>query len=238
MTRDTDRDWQHYGAFEPYYGVLTHERFLRENLTESALQEFWDAGRQDIGRIWAELVQAFGERRVNRALDFGCGVGRLTRAMAEIANRAVGVDVSPEMVAEGLSHAPANVELTTDLPDGPFDWINSYIVFQHIPPERGYGLLDELLQRAAESCLLSVHFTFFKDARGLNDHGIDPIRFGIIEGDSIRPLILKDRERRMMMFDYDLTRLFAMFVNHRFTQIRLSHTDHGGAHGAIILAAR
>jgi SAM-dependent methyltransferase len=238
MSRDTDRDWQHYGAFEPYYGVLTHERFLRENLTDESLEEFWQAGRDDIRRIWGELVHAFGERSPTSALDFGCGVGRLTRAMAEIAEQATGVDVSPEMIAEGLSRAPANVHLTTSLPDGPFDWINSYIVFQHIPPQRGYQILDDLLRRAAQTCLLSVHFTFFKDARGLSDHGIDPILFGTVDDGTIRPLIPKDQGHRMMMYDYDLTRIFAMLVAHRFTQIQLSHTDHGGAHGAIILAAR
>jgi SAM-dependent methyltransferase len=238
MIRDTDRDWQHYGASEPFYGVLTHDKFLRENLTDQSLQEFWQSGREDMGRIWGELVHSFGERSPEIALDFGCGVGRLTRAMAEIARRAVGVDVSPDMIAEGLSHAPPNVELTDKLPDGPFDWINSYIVFQHVPPERGYALLEELLQRAADKCLLSVHFTLFKDARGLSDHGIDAIEFGTVDAGTIRPLIRKDRVHRMMMYDYDLTRIFAMLVAHRFTQVRLSHTDHAGAHGAVILAAR
>ena len=171
MARETDDDWRHYGSFEPYYGVLTHDRFLKANLTEDALEEFWQTGQDDVQRLWAQLTQQFGHRAVQHALDFGCGVGRLTRAMAQIATNAVGVDVSPDMIAEGMIRLPPNVQLTTNLPDGPFDWINSYIVFQHIPPERGYELLEKLLSRAAQSCLISVHFTFFKDARGLSDHG-------------------------------------------------------------------
>ena len=32
--RDTDNDWQIMGENEPYFGVLSHERFLRRNLTD------------------------------------------------------------------------------------------------------------------------------------------------------------------------------------------------------------
>jgi SAM-dependent methyltransferase len=239
MMRDTDEDWRHYGAFEPYYGVLTHERFLRANLNAEALEEFWQTGRADVQRSWSQLTKLFGDREPRSALDFGCGVGRLTRAMAEIAERAVGVDISPEMIAEGqLNALPANVELTTEVPDGPFDWINSFIVFQHIPPVRGYELFESLLSRAAVDCFLSVHFTFFKDGRGLSDHGLDAMRFGTWDGEVIRPIVKNERDRTMMMYDYDLTRLYAMLVAHRFTDVHLVHTDHAGAHGAFILAAR
>lgn len=237
--RNTDEDWQHYGAFEPYYGVLTHERFLRANLTDEALDEFWRTGQDDVQRFWKELVRLYGEREVQRALDFGCGVGRLTQAIAKLADTAVGVDVSPEMIVEGRSRAPSNVELTVDMPDGPFDWINSYIVFQHIPPNRGYDLFERLLSRAGETCLLSVHFTFFKDGRGLNDHGIDAMRFGTWDGEVIRPIMRNVRERTtMMMYDYDLTRIYAILTAHQFSDVHLSHTDHAGAHGAVIFAAR
>lgn len=239
MVRDTDEDWKRYGEFEPYYGVLTHERFLRANLTPESLEEFWNSGRRDIERTWHELSRLFGERQPQLALDFGCGVGRLTRAMAEIAGNAVGIDVSPQMIAEGRSHAPSNVQLVTELTgDEKFDWINSYIVFQHIPPDRGYPLFESLLKRAADTCLLSVHFTFFKDGHALNDHGLDAIRFGTWDGEVIRPILRQEEDLRMMMYDYDLTRLFAMLLHHRFTDVHLSHTDHAGAQGAQLLAAR
>ena len=48
MARDTDQDWLEYGEFEPYYGVLTHERFLRANLTPDVLEEFWQSGRENV----------------------------------------------------------------------------------------------------------------------------------------------------------------------------------------------
>lgn len=236
--RDTDQDWQHYGEFEPYFGVLSHERFLRANLTPEVLEEFWQTGRADISATWKSLIRLFGDRRVRTALDFGCGVGRLTRAIAEIADHAVGVDVSPAMIAEGKVHSLPNIEFTNELPSGPFDWINSHIVFQHIPPERGLCLFETLLDRAAQTALISVHFTFFKDGQALSNHGIDAIRFGTWDGEVIKPIIRNETSRKMMMYDYDLNQIYAMLIARDFTDVHLSHTNHAGAHGAVIYAAR
>jgi SAM-dependent methyltransferase len=78
-----------------------------------------------------------------RALDHGCGLGRVTRALASRFDEVVAIDVSPEMVrrAEEL-HPPAefpNVRFqATDgvhlpLEADSVDFVFSYEVFQHLP---------------------------------------------------------------------------------------------------------
>ena len=74
-------------------------------------------------------------------LEIGCGIGRLLRPLSERVGRAVGVDLSEEMIALGreFCRKRPNVELhATDgsldfLPDGRFDFVFSHIVFQHLP---------------------------------------------------------------------------------------------------------
>jgi len=74
-------------------------------------------------------------------LEIGCGVGRLLRPMASRVGRAVGVDLSDEMVRRGREYCSglANVELRrTDgtlggIEDSTFDFVFSHIVFQHLP---------------------------------------------------------------------------------------------------------
>jgi cyclopropane fatty-acyl-phospholipid synthase-like methyltransferase len=76
-----------------------------------------------------------------RALEIGCGVGRLLRPLAGRVARVVGVDVSPGMLARARDYCEGlpNVELeltegTLDfLPDAGFDFVFSHIVFQHLP---------------------------------------------------------------------------------------------------------
>jgi len=76
-----------------------------------------------------------------RVLEIGCGLGRLLRPLSERVARAVGVDLSPEMLERGRDYCKGrpNVELRpTDgsldgLPDRSFDFVFSHIVFQHLP---------------------------------------------------------------------------------------------------------
>lgn len=76
-----------------------------------------------------------------RALEIGCGVGRLVRPLARRIARVVGVDLSDAMLARARDYCGGlpNVELVrTDggldsLPDAGFDFVFSHIVFQHLP---------------------------------------------------------------------------------------------------------
>jgi hypothetical protein len=40
MHRDTAVDWKTIGATEPWYGVLSTEKFLKSNLTPSSIEDF------------------------------------------------------------------------------------------------------------------------------------------------------------------------------------------------------
>ncbi|MBZ5603089.1 MAG: class I SAM-dependent methyltransferase [Acidobacteriia bacterium] len=77
-----------------------------------------------------------------RVLEIGCGAGRLTRAFAKRFGEVHAVDISGEMVAaakQALSNFPnAHVYQNSGcdlkvIPELPFDFAYSAIVFQHIP---------------------------------------------------------------------------------------------------------
>lgn len=77
-----------------------------------------------------------------RALEIGCGPGRLIRPMSRHFGEIHGIDVSDEMIANarrklaGVAHAHLHHASGSDLamfPDGYFDFVYSYAVFQHIP---------------------------------------------------------------------------------------------------------
>jgi SAM-dependent methyltransferase len=75
-------------------------------------------------------------------LEIGCGIGRMTAYFAELFRSVHGLDISPEMIAQAEKNLAGydNITLHTgngcDLSgfeDGFFDFVFSYIVFQHIP---------------------------------------------------------------------------------------------------------
>ena len=162
--RRSHQDWDELAAREPYYAVLTEERFLGE-LDAERRRDFYATGEADVRQLLEMLAARGVEVTMGRALDFGCGVGRLTLPLARRFMSVTGFDVSPRMVAEaarnleaeGIANA-AFVMSLEDL-DGSFDFIGSLIVFQHIPVAEGMRQLKILLRLLAPGGVAALHFT-------------------------------------------------------------------------------
>ena len=102
-------------------------------------------------------------RQRRRALDFGCGIGRLTVALADYYDEVVGVDIAHSMVEQARQRNPApdriRYEHNTDpdlrkFPSGGFDLVCSWIVLQHMPPSLMKAYIADLLRLVAPGGLL------------------------------------------------------------------------------------
>jgi len=161
------RQWQKLGATEPFWSVLTSADFKRENFERHA-QEFYDSGRAA-----ASLVDTFANRnRVDilsgTCLELGCGVGRVTRFLADRFEKVIAVDVSDGNLGHCRDYLRRsgvnNVETIllksprdlTELPQ--FDFLFSTIVLQHNSPPVQRFMLDQLLGKisAGGSCLFQL----------------------------------------------------------------------------------
>lgn len=237
MVRDTDTDWKLIATHQPYFGVLANERYLAENLTPQAIDEFYESGRADIDHVIGVLERVTGDHVApRRALDFGCGAGRLTLAMAKYAKQVVGVDVAEGMLRVAREQAAArkvdNVELRTTLPSEQVDWVNSLIVFQHIPPQRGYAILADLVALLAPGGFISVQLTFFRDDRHIAEITRDLADYRY-DGTTVELLSHAGSEAGgMSMYDYDLNRVLRTLFLGGIESVVTEHTDHGGCHGA------
>jgi SAM-dependent methyltransferase len=100
-------------------------------------EEFFKTGKQQIDRLMEELDPIATSHA--RALDFGCGVGRLTRALLAYYREAHRVDISANMIEKAKYFTPQcdfQLNESGDLslfPDGTFDLIYSNRVLQHLP---------------------------------------------------------------------------------------------------------
>lgn len=170
LLNDPDRDWERFGAADPYFGVLTHDKFRSGQLNDAALREFFETGERHLESV-AELVRRVsqGELAPDRALEFGCGVGRVLLPLARRAGHVVGVDVSPSMLREARRNCEReqldNVELVQSddrlsAVSGEFDFIHSFIVFQHVPVVRGEAMLRRLARMLRDGGVGALHFTY------------------------------------------------------------------------------
>jgi SAM-dependent methyltransferase len=235
LVRDTDADWRELGVKDPYWGVISHPKFRRENLTPEALDEFYASGRDFIDQLVKDLAWLTGKAPSGRALDFGCGVGRLAEGMTRYAQQVTGYDISPGMLDLARQRG-GRANYVDALPDGPFDWINSFIVLQHIAPERGEAIIADLLARLAPEGVVSLQVTVWRDAR----HEPPP-------ADALRRLVRPVLYRRWLrrqpagyihMFDYDLSRVVRLLNLAGIEDMRLISTNHDGHHGVIILGRK
>lgn len=155
LKNNPDETWRRFGVEDPYYGVLTLERFRRGNLSDAHRAEFFQTGERHIEEALVQSQRAFGDGLpMGHALDFGCGVGRLTIPLAQRFEEVTAVDISPAMIEEARSNClERRIEnVTFVLSDdelskleGAYDFINAYIVFEHIEVDRGLRLIERLL---------------------------------------------------------------------------------------------
>ncbi len=117
--------------------------------------EFFQSGVWEVDKVlrYAESFQPLGEKK--SALDFGCGVGRLTRALAAHFEQVRGVDISPAMIEHARQYNGDGqrcefvLNETADLAcfaAGTFDFIYSSITLQHMPPRLARRYIVEFLR--------------------------------------------------------------------------------------------
>jgi SAM-dependent methyltransferase len=233
--RDTDADWRELGQSQPYWGVLSHPDFRTETITPEKVEEFYQSGPFHIGPIAEDLKTLTGDLPSGRALDFGCGVGRLAEAMTAYASEVTGVDISPGMLALARARG-SKVTYTDQLPAGPFDWINSFIVFQHIPPERGMAIFEDLLARLAPGGMISLQLTIWRDAR--HERPPEPGWRRAFADRRYRDWLKNLPVGHIHMYDYDLSKVIRLCNQAGIETIQLVSTNHDGHRGVIILGRK
>ena len=101
---------------------------------------FWKSGRDETQRLLATLE--LGDASRATIVEIGCGIGRMTHALAARFGRVIALDVSEEMIARarelgsGLDHVEFRVGSGRDLggiADGAVDAVLAWFVLQHVP---------------------------------------------------------------------------------------------------------
>ncbi len=145
-------EWELLGRADPLWAVVSApgHRGNRWNV-----QEFFATGVERIGKIAARLEEQDFAFRGDTALDFGCGVGRLTQALADRYSSVVGVDISSAMVHWADIHNAKGSRVTyvvntrpdlSQFPSGSFALVFSDIALQHVPPRLALGYIREFFR--------------------------------------------------------------------------------------------
>ena len=129
--------YEDLGANQAFWAVMTYPEY-RDDQNEEA---FFASGKEEIDKQINRLAKLGFDFQKGRCLDFGCGVGRLTHALSDYFEEAVGVDVSSSMIERARTlQRNDNTQFVLNkredlslLASESFDFIYSDKTIQHIP---------------------------------------------------------------------------------------------------------
>jgi ubiquinone/menaquinone biosynthesis C-methylase UbiE len=125
------QDWEEM-AQDPLWAILTSRRAWK-------LEDFFATGGTDVRNLFSALARLGITPSNHRAMDFGCGVGRVTRHLSKRFDECWGIDVSARMLELAAEYNPEchfHLNRGNDLkefPDNHFDLVYSVLVLQHQP---------------------------------------------------------------------------------------------------------
>jgi ubiquinone/menaquinone biosynthesis C-methylase UbiE len=150
--RELQKSWAEWGRKDPFFAVLSlrDKKYNRWNE-----EEFFETGRREIAHIMEYVAALPSPPPYTRALDFGCGVGRLSQPLCSYFRECHGVDIAPTMLrlANRYNRRPDcchfHLNERSDLklfPDGHFSFVYSHLVLQHMRPEYAEKYIGEFVR--------------------------------------------------------------------------------------------
>jgi SAM-dependent methyltransferase len=153
------RDWDSLAEKDALWAILTDASKANGKWD---IAEFMATGDAEIETVMDHLATISCTPMTNgSALDFGCGVGRLTQSIATRFTSCIGVDISRQMIQRAVflnRHAHcqyvAHSDIKLPFADGSFVFIYSNIVLQHLPRRLSMEYLREFVRVLAPDGVL------------------------------------------------------------------------------------
>lgn len=167
----TKKHWDKFARTDPFWAVLTAPGKKGNQWRE---EEFFQTGVESIDAEIRSVLEHHPSLRFGTALDFGCGVGRLTQALARHFDRVIGVDISAQMLEHARHYnrhgEKADYVLNTrgdlrQFAGDQFDFVYSLITLQHMEPVYARRYIAEFVRVAAPGGVILFQVPAVRDQK-------------------------------------------------------------------------
>jgi SAM-dependent methyltransferase len=174
---DSDKHWIRFGQFDPYLRtVKTLDPYKLDLALAGGSEFYFESGERYVADLFREIDRYVCPGfRPKRAVDFGCSVGRIAVPLAARCESMIGIDISPDALAEAEKNAAhfrvSNAQwlLSDDRLSRlgePIDLFHSYNVLQHLPVARGLAIIHRALELLRPGGVIAVHVPYADLASG------------------------------------------------------------------------
>jgi ubiquinone/menaquinone biosynthesis C-methylase UbiE len=149
-------NWELLAKSDPLWAILSAPD-KKENKWD--VNEFLQTGKREIDGLIDYLQKAYDFKNWQSALDFGCGIGRLTLSLADYFDTSVGIDISDTMISlaehiaeerrptiKGKIQYVLNKSNMLPFDNESFDLIYSSIVLQHMDKNNALYYIYEFVR--------------------------------------------------------------------------------------------
>ena len=239
-------NWEKFGEKDPYYWVTTDAKYKDAKFKKNIQKKFFDNADQYLESVFKVIRRHLDSTfRPECALDFGCGVGRVTIPLARQCRYVLGVDIAESMIKEAKKNQEQyllnNVEFSTRTNDllpykESFDFIHSIYVFQHIRTKHGVPTFIQLVNALKENGIGMVHFITLQSNKSIKKRIISWLctHFQMVNGiNNIR----KGKSFFTPIYEmnnYPLDKLFEILRKKGCSHLYIRHTKEGPYHGVML----
>ena len=146
-----DNKWDDFAKKNPEYYILTRDV---DYSTREGKRIFFESGKKFTNKTLKNVSPLLPDKE--RALEIGCGIGRLTLPHSNYFDEVIAVDIAPTMLAKLKENAAkfGHENIKTYISSERWwqfkiSYAYSYLVFQHI---EDVGIIEQYISRIA-SCL-------------------------------------------------------------------------------------
>ena len=159
--------WKNFGDSEPFWSVSTFENYKSHNINSEAIEKFYKSGEDTIHFFESILQKHNYSFKDKVVLDFGCGVGRMTKSCNDFAYKVYGMDISESHLKIARENDKKtefflvdNFESLPNLPSRP-NVIFSVIALQHSRQELIAHHVNLLLNLLEKDGIALLHIPYF-----------------------------------------------------------------------------
>lgn len=161
--KELQKNWNTFGEEDAMWAVCSSPE-KKHNKWKA--DEFFESGINTTNKLVAWIEANDYPKSRAAALDFGCGLGRLTQALCPHFDFCVGVDVAPSMIRQAKEfnqygkkcvYRLNEAEDLSIFPDATFDLINTEHVLQHMHPQLALSYIAEFIRVLKPDGLAYIH---------------------------------------------------------------------------------